>query len=192
MVDVPPPKAGRRKSAHPNGLPVLTARLALRPFVPGDAAKLFRMSQEESMRTWLWSQVYRDEPHAASVLAFLISQYGEADPAVAPYVLGVQLRESGELIGHVGFSPLGEAVEVGFAIENVHQRKGIATEAVRAACEWALGEFSLAKIIGVASAENTASRGVLSRAGFAWQKEELMRLQGRVQPVIFFAFDGRR
>jgi len=86
---------------------------------------------------------------------------------------------------------LGEAVEVGFAIESVHQRKGIATEAVRAACEWAADAFSIATILGVTAAQNSASQSVLLRVGFARQKEEVMRFQGLEQPVIFFAFARR-
>jgi ribosomal-protein-alanine N-acetyltransferase len=174
---------------HPNGLPIETARLKLRPFVPGDAAKVFRMSQEESMRAGLPSQVYRDEAHGASVLAALISAYSvPGDPGFGPYVLGVEMRKSGELIGHVGFSPLRDAVEVGFAIESAHQRKGLATEAVRAACEWVAEQFSLATILGVASGQNIASQGVLLGAGFARQKDEVMRFQGREQAVVFYAF----
>ena len=145
------------------------------------------------MRTWLWSQVYRDEAHAASVLAFLISQYSiPGDPKVGPYVLGVQLRSTGELVGHVGLSPLGEAVEVGFAVENFHQRKGIATEAVRATCHWASEVFSIETILGITAAQNVASQAALLRAGFTRQKEEVMRFQGLEQPVMFFAFSRQR
>jgi len=144
------------------------------------------------MRTWLPNQVYRDQAHAASVLASLISQYSvPGDPRIGPYVLGVQVRSGGELVGHVGFGPLGEAVEVGFAIESVHQRKGVATEAVRAACEWATDAFSIATILGVTAAQNSASQSVLLRAGFARQKEEVMRFQGLDQPVVLFAFARR-
>lgn len=145
------------------------------------------------MRAWLPSQVYRDEAHAASVLAFLISQYSvPADPRSGPYVLGVQLGSSGELVGHVGFSPLGEAVEVGFAIDGSHQRKGLATEAVCAACHWASDTFSLVTILGVTAASNVASQGVLLRAGFVRQKAEVVRFQGVEQPVIFLAFSRQR
>lgn len=173
-------------------LPIETPSLKLRPFVSGDARKVFHMSQEEGMRAWLPSQVYRDEAHAASVLDFLISQYSApADPRVGPYVLGVQLRGSGELVGHVGLSPLGEAVEVGFAIEHSHQCKGIATEAVRAACHWASDVFSLQTILGITAERNVASQGVLLRAGFARQKDEVTRFQGVEQPVVFFAFSRR-
>ena len=151
------------------------------------------MSQEESMRAWLPSQVYRDEADAASVLAALISQYrAPADPRIGPYAIGVEVRKSGKLIGHVGFSPLGDAVEVGFAIDSAHHRKGIATEAVRAACEWAAEQFSIATILGVTSGQNIASQRVLLRAGFAWQKDEVMRFQGREQAVVVFAFAALR
>ena len=171
-------------------LPIETASVTLRAFVPEDAPKVFQMSQEDAMRAWLPSQVYRDQAHAATVLASLISQYGApGDPRLAPYVLGVQAGSGGELVGHVGFGPSGEAVEVGFAIESAHQRKGIATAAVRAACEWAADAFSIATILGVTAARNSASQGVLLRAGFVRQREQIMRFQGLEQPVIFFAFE---
>ena len=145
------------------------------------------------MRTWFPSQVYRDEAHAASVLASLIAQYDEpGDPRMGPYVLGVQIRGTGELVGHVGFSALGDDVEIGFAVEHVHQGKGIATEAVRAACEWAAASFSIATILGVTAAQNKASQGVLLRAGFAWQKDDVICFQGREQHVMYFAYAGKQ
>ena len=180
------PKVSRRAVVR---LPIETASFTLRAFVPEDASKVCQMSQEDAMRTWLPSQVYRDEAHAASVLASLISQYSApGDPRLGPYVLGVQ-GSAGELVGHVGFGPLGDTVEVGFAIESAHQRKGIATAAVRAACEWVAEAFSIGTILGVTAARNSASQGVLLRAGFVRQKEQVMRFQGLEQPVIFFAFE---
>ena len=145
------------------------------------------------MRAWLPSQVYRDEVHAASVLAFLISQFSApSDPRIGPYVLGIELRSTGELVGHVGLSPFGDAVEVGFAIESRHQRKGFATEAVREACDWASDVFSLESILGITAARNVASQRVLVGAGFARQTDKVMRFQGMEQPVLFFAFSRQR
>jgi diamine N-acetyltransferase len=189
MPDALRSSAPQRHQAQLRQLPIDTASLTLRAFVPEDASKVYKMSQEDGMRAWLPSQVYRDEAHAASVLASLISQYSvPGDPRVGPYVLGVEVRAVGELVGHVGFGPLGEAVEVGFAIESAYQRKGIATEAVRAACEWAADAFSIATLLGVTAVQNSASQDVLLRAGFARRKEEVMRFQGLKQPVIVFAF----
>ena len=139
------------------------------------------------MRTWLPSQVYRDEAHAASVLAFLISKYGTiGDPRNVPLVLGVQLKESCELIGHVGLSPLGNFVEVGFAIEKSHQRKGFASEAVRAMSVRAKAAFPGLTILGVTAPKNFASQRTLLRAGFTRKKEEVMEFQGEQQLVVFF------
>jgi RimJ/RimL family protein N-acetyltransferase len=162
--------------------------LRLRAFVPGDASKVFRMSQEPGMRTWVPSQVYRDEAHAAAVLAHLIAHYGDpAVPRAGPLVLGIETREARELIGHVGFSPLGGDVEIGYAIEESRQRRGFATEAVRAACAWALHAFSLDSILGVTAEHNIASQRVLARAGFVRQRAEFMRFQGHEQRVVIYS-----
>ncbi len=166
-----------------------TPSLTLRRFVPADAEKVFRMSQEEAMRTWIPSQVYSDQAEAASVLEFLMSQYDTGrDPRTVPIVFGVQLKPSDELVGHVGLSPFNGAVEVGFAIERAHQRKGLATEAVRAASRWATAEFPIRKILGITAAQNIASQGVLLRAGFVCNNEQLMKFQGLEQPVCIFEF----
>jgi ribosomal-protein-alanine N-acetyltransferase len=166
-----------------------TPSLLLRRFVPADTKKVFRMSQEESMKAWIPSQVYRDEAHAGSVVMFLISQYASGgDPRTVPIVLGVQLKATAELVGHIGLSPFNEAVEVGYAIEGVHQRKGFATEAVRAACAWATSEFPINTILGISAAQNVASQGVLLRAGFRREKEQIMPFQGAEQRVFIFQF----
>ena len=109
------------------------------------------------MRKWLPSQVYRDEIQASSVLAFLISQYRtDVDPRVSPYVLGIELKSTSDLVGHVGLSPLHGDVEVGYAVEQSQQRKGIATEAVHAMCKWAAAKFPRASILGITAQERTA------------------------------------
>ena len=170
-------------------LTIETPLLLLRRFTASDASKMYCMSQEESMRTWLRNQVYTDEEHAASALGFLISKYGPtADPRNVPFVLGVQLKESGELIGHVGLSPLFNSVEVGFAIEQSHQRKGFASEAVRAMCAQAKAAFLLPEIIGVTDPKNFASQRTLLRAGFIRKREQVMEFQGEEQAAVIFEF----
>jgi RimJ/RimL family protein N-acetyltransferase len=167
------------------GLPVTTASLTLRAFVPGDAPALYRMSREAGMQAWLPSQVYRDEAQAASVLAFLISAYdAPGDPRRGPYVLGVQ--RGGELIGHVGFSPFEGGVEVGFAIAQAHHGQGLGTAAVRAGCEWAARSFSLPAILGITAADNVAAQAVMRAAGFVHHGVSPLRFQGRDQPVARF------
>ncbi len=145
------------------------------------------------MRTWIPSQVYRDQAHAGSVLADLIAQYdtGE-DPRTVPIVFGVEYKGTGELIGHVGLSPFYGAVEVGFAIELAHQRKGLATEAVSAACTWATTEFPIRTILGIADPRNIGSQGVLSHAGFVRTREQIMPFHGVEQAVVVFEFHSNQ
>ena len=164
-----------------NETPPITSRtVSLRHFVLEDAPKAFAMSQEAGVRTWLPDQVYESEAQATVVLRRLMEQCRHpGNPRLGPYVLGVCTHGSRELIGHVGLSPLGEEVEIGYAIEEGHQRKGLATDAVRAMSEWALTQFALPRILGIVATENAASCKVLQNAGFQLAGESIRTLHGR-------------
>jgi ribosomal-protein-alanine N-acetyltransferase len=155
----PPVVAGADQSSHV----IATTRLWLRPVTPADVPKLFAMSQEPGMRRWIPDQVYRDEAHAAEVAAALAVV---ADPRRGAFVLGIELVETRELVGHVGLSPARGSVEVGYAIEDARQGRGFASEAVRAMTEWALRELALPEVLGIVAADNLASCRVLEKAAF--------------------------
>jgi len=170
-------------------LPIVTPSLRLRHFVVEDGPRILALSQEDAARRWLVSQVYRDAGHAQKVLQALISAYTEpGDPRRGPYVLAVEHRGSGSLVGHVGFSPLGEAVEIGFAMAEALQGRGLATEAVVAASRWVMASFGLAQIIGVTAADNEAARHTMARAGFGHVEDKKMIFQGTEQGVSVYAF----
>jgi RimJ/RimL family protein N-acetyltransferase len=171
-------------------LPSLETRsLKLRPLALRDARKIFQMSQEDGIRKWIPSQVYRDERHASAVLTFLISQYrADVDPRVSPYVLGIELKSTKDLIGHVGLSPLHGEVEVGYAVERSQQGKGIATEAVHAMCNWAAAKLPNAALVGISVGENLPSQRVLLRAGFKHSGERTMHFQGTERTVLVFTY----
>jgi len=174
-------------------LPLETRSLLLRRFVPQDAPALFVLSNEETARTWLPSQVYRDQAHADSVLEFLISQFSApGDPRLGPYVLAIEHRADRVLIGHVGLSPLDDDVEIGFAIAQDYQRRGFASEAIAAATSWAFRTFALERILGIASAANTSSKRALARAGFTHEGDKSMRFQGVEQEVSVYVLSKVR
>ncbi len=182
------------KSSNPSDtvLRIETPSLVLRPLVPGDTRRMLEMSQEACARRWLPSQVYRDEPHAAAGIGYLIDQFDlNASPKTNAFVFGVEERATGRLIGHAGLSPLFDTVEVGFGIATTEQRKGYATEAVAGVCAWGLERFSLPEIVGVTDAENLASQRVLIRCGFSRKEEKMMCLQGVDRPVIIFEIRKR-
>ena len=168
----------------PSTLPLETRSLLIRHLVPADAAAMLVLSNEEPSRIWLPSQVYRDHAHAVVALDYLIGHYSTtADPARGPYVLGIEHRIDGRLLGHVGFSPLDDAVEIGFSIAQDRQGQGLATEAVIAASRWVFESFALERILGVASSANVGSKRVLERAGFVHEREQTMNFQGTEQTV---------
>ena len=163
-----------------DSIPIISQTVALRYFVPEDAPKVFVMSQEPGIRTWLPDQVYESEVRALAVLRYLIEKYRDpGTPSLAPYVLGVCLNDSGELIGHVGISPLNGQTEVGYAIAGRHQGRGFASQAVRAMSEWALTRFGLPRVLGIVATDNPASWKVLHNAGFELIGESMGKLHGR-------------
>src|SRR5262245_49166926 len=165
-------------------LPLETRSLLLRHFVLEDAVAFHALSDEDTSRTWLPSQVYRDRAHACSVLESLIRHYSNpGNPTAGPYVLAIDYRGDGTLIGHVGLSPLGNDVEIGFSIAERCQRQGLATEAIGAASRWAFRTFGLKRVLGVTSNANIASMRTLRRAGFAHEEDRVMNFQGREEDV---------
>ena len=176
-----------------HGLPVRTASLVLRRFVPEDAPVLMGLNGEPSTRAWLPSHVYATATEAATVLARLIANYSSpGNPRVGPYVIGVAHCGSGELIGHVGFSPLRGEVEVSYAICEAARGHGYGSEALVQACLWAARAFALDEIVAVTASANAASRRTLARASFMHSSDELRRFQGREQAVSRYVWRAPR
>jgi ribosomal-protein-alanine N-acetyltransferase len=125
------------------------------------------------------------------VLEFLVSQYAApADPRRGASVLAIEHRSDGMLIGHVGLSPFDDDVEIGFAIAQGYQGRGLATEAIVAASRWAFETFGLARILGITSVANLASKGALTRAGFKHLGDRVMTFQGTEQSVSVYALSA--
>lgn len=154
--------------------------VALRYLTMADVEKIFQMSREAGMQQWIPDQVYEDEKESAEVIAFLSAQYKNPPvPQEAPYVLGVELKLTQELIGHVGLSPAGSSVEIGYAIEEKHQEKGYATEAVSAFSSWALKGLEIPEVLGIVDCENNSSCRVLEKSGFILDEENEKNAFGR-------------
>ena len=148
-----------------------TPRLLLRPFTLEDAPAVYDLSREETLRRRMPDQVYGSVEEAADVAAFLAEK---AQAEQWPFVLGIVLKDTDELIGHVGLSPVSEGVEIGYAVAMAHQGKGYGTEAVAAFSSWAVKRFSLPGIWAILMADNEASCRVLKKAGyvFKWKREK--------------------
>jgi ribosomal-protein-alanine N-acetyltransferase len=157
----------------------------LRPFVKEDAPVIFRLSQEEPLRRHLPDQVYASLKEAEELIDLLTEAMLRGE---WPYVLGITLRDTGELIGHVGLSPIAEGIEIGYAVAVNHQGKGYAAEAAAAFSKWAVERFRLPCIWAILKADNIPSRRVLEKAGYRFQWEKERQAFGGSYPCLGYLY----
>ena len=165
-------------------LPITTASLRLRHIALEDAARMMELNGEPSTRRWLPSHVYADLDEATARMATLIGWCSSpGDPRLGPYVLAVEHLASGALLGHVGFSPFDDDVEVSYAIAEASRGHGYGAEALACACQWAAARWGLPGLLAITEAQNAPSRRTLERAAFVHESDTVMRFQGSVQTV---------
>jgi ribosomal-protein-alanine N-acetyltransferase len=146
-----------------------TDRLLLRRFLPEDVED---------------ARAYRDDPEFSRYLSHIpqpfTRQHAEA------FVAG-NMRESWDesptfavvlddhVIGTVNFDidPKQQLAMVGFAIGRQHWGKGLASEAVRAALDWAFAAHDVAKIWACTDVRNVRSQRLMERLGM--RREGLLR-----------------
>jgi RimJ/RimL family protein N-acetyltransferase len=99
------------------------------------------------------------------------------DPAYAPWSLrALGLRESGEMIGHIGFhtrpdpdylrpyTPHG--VELGYTVYAKHRRQGYAEEAIAGLLAWAYNAHNVRCFVISVAPHNEPSRKLAAKLGF--------------------------
>lgn len=115
-------------------------------------------------------------PDNRYVLELRLSQL-EIDPALQPWLLrAMSLRESGEMIGHIGFHDAPGAphleqwcpggLEMGFTVFDSHRRRGFALEAAHGLMHWAREVHGVSGFVVTISPQNTASQALAARLGF--------------------------
>ncbi len=83
-------------------------------------------------------------------------------------------KDSGRWIGRVGpWMPEGDIAEVGWAILPTMWGRGYATEAARAAIDWAIAHCSWREINHCIDKENSASIAVARKLGGEWLRSDL-------------------
>ena len=81
---------------------------------------------------------------------------------------GLYQNDSGDFVGDLCFKglPQNGQPEIGYGISPEFQGQGYATEAVRAACRWALAQPDVAAVEAETEPANAASQAVLRKVGF--------------------------
>ncbi|HEY3207220.1 MAG TPA: GNAT family N-acetyltransferase [Gaiellaceae bacterium] len=83
--------------------------------------------------------------------------------------LGVVWRATGKLVGRCGVQyhrAWPDDPEVGWSVDPDWWGRGIATEAGRAAIDWAFGDLGYERVVSITTEENVPSRRVMEKLGF--------------------------
>ena len=147
-----------------------TARLVLRPVAADDAEAIFAgyARDPEVTRHLIW------RPHRgiAETRAYL-AECLALSPALAR-VYAITGRGDGALLGCLHLRrPVPHRVEAGYVLGRSCWGRGIMTEALRAAVDWALAQPGVYRIGAVCDVDNPASARVMEKAGLA--REGLLR-----------------
>jgi RimJ/RimL family protein N-acetyltransferase len=150
---------------------VQTPRMVASRLAEGDLPELLRLVRDPRVAATL--SLTRKPPSEAEVRAGLIEAIGHWEL----HGFGLWLlrdREGGELVGRGGLQHTWvtgqDEVEVAWAIVPELWGQGLATESARAALAAAFGPIGLVEVIAYTRPDNAASRKVMEKTGFKFQR----------------------
>lgn len=150
-----------------------TEHLKVRKFEMEDARRLYENHLEEEVKMWIPNESYADMEETQEAVQFYIDC---VDSRHLPYVLAVESKETGELIGDTGVNEVegtASEVEIGYTICKKYSGKGYATELLRAMTAFITGTFEIYNLYGRVMHGNHASVKVLEKNGYEFVREEL-------------------
>lgn len=158
-----PARLGHRKLK----MPVLeTDRLVLRRFNQADLGDI--IAWEES------SGGQSPEAEARQFLDYCFREY--RDGSAGPW--GMELKESGVIVGNCGFSDIvfeKQCGEVNYYVAPRHRGKGLALEALKTLMQFGFRDIGLTRIQARCEVDNLSSERVMQKAG--------LRFEGLIEAV---------
>jgi RimJ/RimL family protein N-acetyltransferase len=141
-----------------------TSRLILRRLLESDREALFAYrSDPEVSRFQGWVPVT-----LADADAFIRERPEEPDQPGTWFQLAITLKTSGLMIGDAGMhfpADQPQQAEIGLTLTPEYQRRGYATEALRAVLDFLFLTMNKHRVYGLVSPENGASVALLERCG---------------------------
>jgi RimJ/RimL family protein N-acetyltransferase len=156
---------GLQRALRPE-FPLLTERLAMRPFEDGDFDAMYAMQSDPEVARFLyWDARSPDEVRAQLER---IKPMTRLDDECDSLRLAAVRRDTGELVGDYSLrlaSREHRQGEIGFITHPAHQGHGFATEGSLLLLRLGFEDLGLHRIFGTCDARNTASARVMERLG---------------------------
>lgn len=149
-----------------------TEHLVVRKLKDVDAQPMYENHLDDEVRKWFPNECYADQEEALDAIRFFVDC---VDNGHLPFVLGVELKETGELIGDTGISEVEgnpDEAEIGYCIGQKYRGRGYATELLNAISGFVASRFGIRDIYGRVVHGNQASVKVLEKNGYQFVKEE--------------------
>lgn len=164
-----------------------TPRLRLRPFRDGDAADVYAYARDPRVGPIAGWPPHRSMEESLEIIRTVFS---------APGVFAMEERESGRVVGSVGFvgnHPAGEQAdcpddEVGYALSPAYWGRGLAPEAVEAVLAYGFTDLGLGRVWCGHYAGNWRSARCMGKCGFRYQfaRVERAALLGETRQSYFY------
>lgn len=156
-------------------------RLSITKMNPSMACDVYHNSQDEDNKRFVPDEVFGSLEEASEVVEQIIKSYENDN---GPFIYAVIRKEDNANIGYVQLVKIEDGWEIGYHIAKRYTKHGYATEAVNLFLEFLKKNTSLKEIIGIALAENLASRRVLEKCGFKLIYEGDGLYQGSQRKII--------
>lgn len=137
---------------------IITPRLRLTPFEPFDWAFFRRLREDRTIMRYMAS--IAPEKETRRVFAARLT---------APHTFIIRAHNDDTPLGDIGLqisTQNREEADIGYTVVPAAQGKGIASEALRAVCEYAFNQTGVKAINAYVLADNSGSVRVLEKAGF--------------------------
>jgi RimJ/RimL family protein N-acetyltransferase len=165
--------------------PLSDGVVALRFFVDDDVPAIAAACAEAEIARWL-DQI--PQPYTEADARAYVDLCGACWRERTMSTFAITDATTGELLGSVGVRHLGGleegTSEVGYWVKREARGRGVATQALRVVCAWALEQPGIARLQLRADVENRPSQRVAENAGF--------RREGVLRSARYNARVGRR
>lgn len=151
---------------------IVTPRLLLRRMTMADAQDMYAYSSDpEVARHVLWD-THRSVGESRAYLRYILRQYRLNEPSS----WGIELRETGHLIGTIGFmwwNRENRSAEVGYSLARAQWNQGLMSEALREVILFGFEEMQLHRVEAQHETTNPASGRVMQKVGM--REEGILR-----------------